>query len=234
MEKKLKLQPRLACLAACVPQGAKLADVGTDHGYVPVHLLQEGKITKAIASDIGCEPLEHARRTAEEYRLGGAIDFRLCPGLAAILPEEVDTVLIAGMGGETIVEILTAAPWTKRGEHLLILQPQTKIEWFRSWLSGNGYCCVEEKLVFDKEKLYVVFLVRGRSSAACDELTSYAGFCLEKDPLYGEYLDRQLKRLHLRADGLGRGGKESGELLTLISALEEKRKEWEDGNRKRG
>ena len=78
MEKELKLQPRLACLAACVPEGARLADVGTDHGYVPVRLLQEKKITYAIASDIGREPLEHARRTAAEYEISEGIDFRLC------------------------------------------------------------------------------------------------------------------------------------------------------------
>ena len=101
MTRELSLQPRLALLASLVPQGAVLADVGTDHGYIPVCLRQRGVIDRAIASDIGREPLEHARRTAEEYGVGG-IDLRLCAGLDAIAPEECDTVLIAGMGGETI------------------------------------------------------------------------------------------------------------------------------------
>ena len=98
MTRELSLQPRLALLASLVPQGAVLADVGTDHGYIPVCLRQRGVIDRAIASDIGREPLEHARRTAEEYGVGG-IDLRLCAGLDAIAPEECDTVLIAGMGG---------------------------------------------------------------------------------------------------------------------------------------
>ena len=98
MTRELSLQPRLALLASLVPQGAVLADVGTDHGYIPVCLRQRGVIDRAIASDIGREPLEHARRTADEYGVGG-IDLRLCAWLDAIAPEECDTVLIAGIGG---------------------------------------------------------------------------------------------------------------------------------------
>ena len=78
-EKYLQLQPRLQLLADLVPQGARLADIGTDHGYLPVWLLQRGKIAAAIAADIGEEPLQHARRTAEEYGVDG-IEFRLCDG----------------------------------------------------------------------------------------------------------------------------------------------------------
>ena len=114
MEKKeLQLQPRLQCLADLVPQGARLADVGTDHGYLPVWLLQRGRMESAIASDINALPLDHARATAAEYGVTACIDFRLCPGLAKIGSEECDTVAIAGMGGETIIGILEAAPWTR-------------------------------------------------------------------------------------------------------------------------
>ena len=102
MTRELSLQPRLALLASLVPQGAVLADVGTDHGYIPVCLRQRGVIDRAIASALGREPLEHARRTAEEYGVGGS-DLRLCAGLDAIAPEECDTIVIAGMGGELIL-----------------------------------------------------------------------------------------------------------------------------------
>lgn len=230
MEKELKLQPRLNCLAACVPNGARLADVGTDHGYVPVRLLQEKRIEYAIASDIGREPLEHAKRTAAEYEIEDGLNFRLCAGLDGIDASEVDTILIAGMGGETIMDILTAAPWTKDGEHLLLLQPQTKIEELRVWLTERGYCCEEEKLVLDKEKLYVVFLVRGGESEKCSAIERYAGFHLSEDPLYGLYLERQVKRLTLRAAGLERGGKEDHSLSDLICALEKIREEWANAN----
>ena len=106
MEKELQLQPRLQCIASLVPQGARLADVGTDHGYLPVWLLQHGRIESAIASDINALPLDHARATAREYGVTERMDFRLCPGLAKIKAEECDAIAIAGMGGETIAQIL--------------------------------------------------------------------------------------------------------------------------------
>ena len=150
MEKELQLQPRLQCIASLVPQGARLADVGTDHGYLPVWLLQHGRIESAIASDINALPLDHARATAREYSVTERMDFRLCPGLAKIKAEECDAIAIAGMGGETILGILDAAPWTHEGVHTLILQPQTKVDLLRCWLCGHGYRFLSETLVRDK------------------------------------------------------------------------------------
>ena len=137
--KHLQLQPRLRLLADMVPQGARLADIGTDHGYLPVWLMQQGRIASAIAADIGPEPLAHARRTAEEY--GAALDLRLCDGLRGIAPHEADTVVMAGMGGETIIHILTDSPWPRDSGCTLLLQPQTKVELLRRWISENGYVC---------------------------------------------------------------------------------------------
>ena len=200
--KRIALQHRLRLLAEMTPPGGRLADIGTDHGYLPVWLLQEGRIPSAIASDVGAEPLEHARRTAEEYGTQG-LDFRLCDGLSGIEPEETDTVVIAGMGGETIRDILRAAPWAADGHHTLLLQPMTKVELLRGWLRENGYRCTE-----------------------------YGGFCLEHDPLYGLYLEQQLRRLYLRMDGLHRGGDESEAepLAALADILEEKKEAWQHGN----
>ena len=108
MERGPALQPRLRAIADLVPAGSRLLDVGTDHGYIPVALRLAGRIPSAIASDIGAEPLDHARRTAARYE-ADRIDFRLCDGLAAVAPEETDTIVIAGMGGDTIAAILAAA-----------------------------------------------------------------------------------------------------------------------------
>ena len=130
---RLALQPRLQAIAGLVAAGTRLVDVGTDHGYLPVYLLQEGVIPAAIATDIGQAPLDHARRTAAAYGLSKRLSFRLCDGLAAVSPEEVDTVVIAGMGGETIAAILDAVPWA--GEKDLLLQPMTRAELLRPWLA---------------------------------------------------------------------------------------------------
>ena len=226
--RQLQLQPRLHLLASLIPAGSRLADVGTDHGYVPVYLLQRGLIEGAIASDIGAEPLQHAKNTAAEYEVEG-IDFRLCPGLDAITPEECDTILIAGMGGETIITILENAPWTKRGEHLLLLQPMTKVEILRKWLADNGYTFTGERLVFDKEHLYPIMLVRGGSQEKLTLGQQYGGVLLDGDELYGEYLDERIMKLTIAIDGLMRAKDEghratAQEMDAIRTALVEKRR----------
>lgn len=229
MERRLQLQPRLQLLADMVPEGCRLADVGTDHGYLPVYLLQRRRIRGAVAADIGAEPLAHARRTAEAYGVEG-IDFRLCDGLRDIAPDEVDTVVIAGMGGETIIHILESAPWT-RGCTLL-LQPQTKIELLRAWLREHGYAADAERLVEDKGKLYLVLSVRGAEPGTASVLEQYGGFCLEGDPLYGAYLTRQIARLRRRAEGIRESrGEETQALLSLAAQLQEKKEVWQHGGR---
>ena len=172
---------------------------------------------------MGAEPLEHARRTAEEY--GAALDLRLCDGLRGIAPHEADTVVIAGMGGETIIQILTDSPWPRTSGCTLLLQPQTKVELLRRWISENGYVCRDERLVWDKGKLYVVLQMTAGEPFTPDEVRLYGGLHLEGDPLYGDYLEAQLHRLRRRLDGLGhsREGADCGTLPQLIAALEKKK-----------
>ena len=251
--KELQLQPRLQHLANLIPQGVRLVDIGTDHGYLPVWLIQQGRIDRAIAADIAQEPLAHAKRTAEEYDTEN-IHFRLCSGLDGIGPEEVDYIviagmggdmichildsafwcldrrykLIAGMGGDTIVSILSAAPWTKNGVKLL-LQPMTKVEMLRSWLADNGYCFTAESLVWDKEYLYPVMEVTGGTQKKLTAAEQWAGTEFADDPLYGEYLTHQILRLQKAIDGLnkandGRSRGRACELEEIRKALEEKRK----------
>ena len=214
MEKELQLQPRLQCIASLVPQGARLADVGTDHGYLPVWLLQHGRIESAIASDINALPLDHARATARE---------------------ECDAIAIAGMGGETILGILEAAPWTHEDVHTLILQPQTKIDLLRCWLCGHGYRFLSETLVRDKEQLYVVFRVRAGMGQELSEADALTGLLLRSDPLYGEYLSQHLIKLNRARDGLAVSSLADKEariahLENLSEEIERRQGEWEHGN----
>ena len=225
--RELALQPRLQLLADMVPAGSRLADVGTDHGYLPVYLLQQGRISRAIASDIVDGPLQHARQTAAEYEVDG-IDFRLCPGLDAIAPHEADTVVIAGMGGETIQAILSAAPWTADGSHLLLLQPMTKVEYLRKWLVDNGYAFTEERLVWDKDHLYPVFAVRGGTQPPLTAAQQYGGVLLDGDPLYVAYLDERIGKLQKAVEGLQKSSVVEStvkvkELTELCRILKEKR-----------
>lgn len=160
MANTIRLTPRLRAAAELVPPGSRLCDVGTDHAHLPAALLEEGRIVGAIASDIRPGPLERARATAERQGLSEKIQLRLCPGLAAIRPEETDAVTICGMGGEMIAGILSGAPWTRDGA-ALILQPQRSQAELRRWLQANGYLIRAERLVAEGSRWYTVLLAEG-------------------------------------------------------------------------
>lgn len=195
---RLVLQPRLAAIAALVPPGARLADVGTDHGYLPVALLQEGRLAAAVATDIAPDPLDHARRTADAFSV--ALDCRLCDGLCGVEPGEADTVVIAGMGGETIAHILQNAPWTREGT-LLLLQPMSRSEVLRPWLVNNGYQIRGERLVEDKGILYPVLTATGGHPPPLTPAEIWAGLGRE-DPLYPAYAAQRMDRLRRAVEGL--------------------------------
>jgi len=232
--KELRLQPRLRCIADCIPHGARLADVGTDHGYLPAYLLQSGRIARAIVSDINAAPLEHARRTAAEYGVTERMDFRLCAGLDGIRREEADTVVIAGMGGETIITILRDAAWDFDGAELL-LQPMTKAELLRRWLVGHGFRIVSERLVRDKGTIYAVLTVQAGNSAPLTNAEAWCGVGLLHDPLYGACALDRAQKLERAAAGLRQAKEPDGALIASLEAdaaeLRGKIKEWEDANR---
>lgn len=156
----ITLTPRLQAVAQWVPAGCRFADIGTDHAYLPVWLLQKGVISRAIAGDLRRGPLDHARATAERYGYTEKMDFRLSDGLQALAPHEADCIAIAGMGGEAIRSILTAAPWT-REDTRLILQPQTNLPELRVWLTEAGYRMEAERCVREDDRWYTVLLVTG-------------------------------------------------------------------------
>ena len=173
----ITLDKRLSAVAALVRQGSRLADIGTDHAYLPVHLVQAGVCPSAIASDIGAGPLDAARRTVTENGLTSEIALRLGDGLATVSAGEVEDIAIAGMGGETIVMILEAAPWVQNEGIRLILQPMTRAEDLRRWLLTHGFTILEEHLIIDGRHLYPVMAAEYTSAPVCeDEVAIYGGF----------------------------------------------------------
>lgn len=233
-KQKLELTPRLQLLADWVRPGAILADVGTDHGYLPVWLVHSGRVPFAIASDLRSGPLSRGKGTAAVYGVLDRVDFRLCDGLSGIAPAEVDTIVIAGMGGETIVSILSSAPWTADGAHTLLLQPMTRAEELRGYLFRHGFTIQREQLVEDRGTLYPVLEV----SAGKMELSPgqiYAGTALPADPLGNRYLIEKIIRLQNAVAGLNHSSAEedrqkADRLRELISALMELREEWRYAN----
>jgi len=227
MDKTLTLQPRLAAIAELIPADRPMADVGTDHAYLPVWLLLQRRIPRAIAADIVPGPLDRARQTAARYGVTERVDFRLCDGLARIRPEETDTVVIAGMGGETIAGILAAAPWTRRDKTLL-LQPMSKGPELRRWLVEHGYVIRREKLVRDRGILYPILLAQGGQSPPPKPGQLTYGWAEADDPLFSDWLEELIGKTRWAVEGLERAEKRRDdarleELRALLAALEEKR-----------
>lgn len=229
-----ELSPRLQSVADLVPQGARFADVGTDHAYLPVWLILNGTVKQAIASDVREGPLENARQTAQRYGVSDKVSFRLCDGLTGLKPEEVDTIAIAGMGGETIAEILAAAAWTAQGKHRLILQPMTAHPELRAWLDGYGFQIEREILTCEEKTLYSTFLVGGGNAVRLTPAETWAGR-QEKDmnaPLRGQYLDKLLRRAEKALAGIRRSTKQSDtlrreELEEVAAGLRKMKEEWD-------
>ena len=154
------MNKRLELIASILPHGRGFADVGTDHGYLPVYMAQHGYSGKIIASDINEGPLSTAVVSARQAGVEDRICFRLCDGLDGCGSEELDTVVIAGMGGDTICGILDRADWVMSRDILLILQPMTKAEVLRYWLTNNDFAICGEWLIEENGEIYQILSAR--------------------------------------------------------------------------
>ena len=165
------LSDRLRLIATLVPNGARVCDVGADHGYLAAALHKSGRVGSVIATDLRERPLAHAKQSL--IRLGAEkVELRLCDGLAAIKPGEADTIVIAGMGGEVIAGILERAPFVKNPAILLLLQPMTSSWELRRYLLCNGFAIEKEPTLEENGKVYSVICAR------------YDGVVRPADPFY--------------------------------------------------
>lgn len=150
---------RLQRVAAHVPVGARLADIGSDHGYLPVALLARGGIVSAVAGEVALTPLRAAERTVRESGFGHLIRVRLADGLAAIEPEDAITAIsLCGMGGERIRDILDSGKARLSGHERLILQPNGGEQPLRLWLMENGYRIVCEEVLRENRFTYEIIV----------------------------------------------------------------------------
>lgn len=231
MERKIELSPRLAAVGELIPEGLPLVDVGTDHAYLPAALVQAGHTPCAVAADLRQGPLSRAKETVRECGLNGKIGFRLCDGLTGIRPEEAGCIAIAGMGGETIAHILSAAPWVRERAVPLVLQPMSTQRELRQWLGENGYTILREKLAQEGETIYTILLVQAGEMPPMTAAELEAGR-LDRDPLRGALLEKLSAKVRRAAAGLERARQEGAgvrrkALLALGNELDEMKKEWE-------
>lgn len=196
------LSRRLKTIAALVPFGARACDIGTDHAILPVFLSENTLVKSIIATDVREKPLKNAKKNIE--RSGAAnIELRLCDGLSGINPDEFDTAVIAGMGGEVISGIISRAEMLKDAGKLLILQPTTSPEILRKYLCDNGFVIETEIPLTDNGKIYSVMTVRySGETAIYDEAYYYVGDIKPDSPDGRAYIEKQYYRFKNCADAL--------------------------------
>ena len=203
-----RISIRLQSVARLVTKGSVLADVGCDHGYLPIYLVETGQILRAVAMDVNPGPLRQAAEHIDRAGLGDYIETRLSDGLKELRRGEADSLVIAGMGGALTVRILSDKPDVWRTMREVILQPQSEIEAVRRYLWDAGFCIVQENMVEEDGKFYM--MMRGVPETAAGELadvlrpqggaaSSYYryGGCLikQRHPVLLRYLEKSRRQL---------------------------------------
>ena len=161
---KIPLSTRLHRCAEYISGGVRVADIGCDHGYLGIYLLENGLASYVIAADVNEAPLQSAMRNAQKYGVREQMSFYLSDGTRNI-PRDFDVLVCAGMGADTMIHILEDAPWLRAQKYNLVLQCQSKTSMLRKYLSDTGWDIAEESIVRDGKFLYTVMAVHWRPEA---------------------------------------------------------------------
>lgn len=212
MNSKL-LTPRLLQVCQLVPECTSCTDVGCDHAQAAIWLVRNRKVKKMTATDVNQGPIERARHAVKLAGLENEIDCIRCDGLDGIPPQ--DAVIIAGMGGDLIADILSRAPWTVEKATHLILQPMTAAYRLRKYLYDSGYAITKETYVAEREKLYSIICACAGEEKAEDESCFYISRAGERDSMGSEYALRTVKKLICERDGIMRSEKADDKEIAL-------------------
>ncbi|MFN3200726.1 MAG: tRNA (adenine(22)-N(1))-methyltransferase [Bradymonadia bacterium] len=197
-----ELTPRLGAVAAHVPAGVTVADVGTDHGHLPRALLASGHTPSVLAMDVARGPLSFAKRHLEGF--GDRVSLRLGSGLSQLHAGEAHTVTICGMGGETMEEILTADPPAPLGVERLIVQPQSRLALVRHTLVAQGYTLTDERFVVDGRHFYLVMVAdRGGSPLSFEDAVLGPVARVRRGPCFEAWLSIKARWWRARMAGMG-------------------------------
>lgn len=233
----MELSKRLQRIAGFVTANHTVADIGTDHGYLPVYLIKEGISPKVLAMDIGKGPLKSAEKTISLYGLGDDIEMRLSNGLEKLEIGETDTIVIAGMGGELVCGILDREIEKAKAAKELVLSPQSEIFKVRAFLRENGFGIVQEDMLIDEGKFYVIMkAVPGLATKEADDsyiTDRYGAYLLqEKHPVLREFLEKEKKSFEniligLQATDSERARAREAEIIKELEAMDVALRYWE-------
>lgn len=188
------MTPRLLKVAEMIKSARCVADIGTDHAYVPVYLVLNGYAESAIAMDINKGPLMRAEENIKKFSLTEKIKTRLCDGMKSLDDNEADAVIIAGMGGVLINSILENDKDRLTSVKQYVLQPMTAVEETRRYLAQNGFMITDERLAKEEEKIYTIILATRGKMEIEKEVNFYVGEHLikNKDEVLPEFLDAKI------------------------------------------
>jgi tRNA (adenine22-N1)-methyltransferase len=194
----MQLSKRLTAVAEMISHGSSIADVGTDHGYIPIYLMLTGRIKNAIAMDINKGPLERAENNIREHHLEDRIQVRLSDGTASLRTGEAEAVIIAGMGGGLVQKILKEGQEVLESVQEFVLQPQSEVMEVRRFLAQHGYCIIDENMILEDGKYYPVMKVNhGNMDYENPIEYKYGKFLLErKNKVLFNYLQKELDSFH--------------------------------------
>lgn len=198
MDKEILLSERLKMNASFVPYGASVADVGCDHGYVAIYLLQQGIAKRVLAMDVNSGPLQRAESNIQKRGLAAKIECRLSNGLERLKAGEVNTILIGGMGGLLMIRILTEGKDVENLVDTLVLQPQSDLEKVRRFLHQTGFSIKAENMVKEDGKFYTAIqAVRGQEKYITAEDYLFGQRLIQdKNPVCYDYLCMEQKNYH--------------------------------------
>ena len=215
---KLPISPRLLACARLVEPGQRVADVGTDHGYLAIYLLLTHRASQVFAADVAEKPLARARENAHRFGVTAGLSFHLCDGVQG-LPQAFDVLVMAGMGADTMVHILSGTPWLLAGNYRLILQCQSTQHRLRRYLSQSGWIIRQEIPVKDGRFLYtVISAVSGQAALTPVQELASPALLASGSPLVAEYLARCQRFLQ---QAVLAGGPEGEYYAAALAGLQE-------------